>query len=192
MAGNASRIVVPQLARLWLAPVGTVAPDSPIVAMSTGWYDVGLFTPDSLEFSDSPTFEETRSHQSDYPTRKWQTETSASCAVDLQEWSVGNFKGVFGGGTFTEETAADSTTYYKFVPPSVGGRSEIAVCVEIVDGTKHYRRMIPRAQQEEGVTQSFNKTAASTLPLRLAVLGSDVTDPWWDLSDDPAMDPAAL
>jgi hypothetical protein len=190
MATDPTRIFIPQIARLWLAPVGTIAPDGPIVAMPTGWVDVGLFTPDSLQWATDPSFETVTSHQSNYPTRRFQTSDAATLQVDLQEWSAKNFKAVFGGGDITTVTpSGGGTDYFKFAPPKVGARSTIAACIELGDGTKHVRRLIPRAEQVEGVTQSFSRTAESTLPLRLSVLGGDIGDPFYDISD--FLDPAA-
>jgi hypothetical protein len=112
--------------------------------------------------------------------------------VDLQEWSAENFMAVYGGGTVTEVTpSGGGAVYYRFEPPAVGGRDSVAACIEIVDGSKRYRRMIPRCEQSEGVEQSFDKTSESTLPLRLTVLGADVGLPWYDMSNDPAFAPAA-
>jgi hypothetical protein len=193
--GDATRIVVAQMARVWLAPVGTPAPVDPVVAMPTPWRDVGLFTPDSLGFSTDPSFEEVRSHQSNYPTRRFQTEDAATASVDMQEWSGPNFQAVFGGGTIVEVPASPGppavALHYKFSPPQIGGRETVACCLEIIDGNKHYRRLIPRCEQSEGVEQTFEKTSESTLPLRLSVLGADIGDPWYDISDDPAFAPAA-
>lgn len=194
--GDPNRIFVAQMARVWLAPVGTPAPTDPVNPMPTGWREVGLFTPDSLGFSTDPSFEEVRSHQSNFPTRRFQTEDAASAEVDLQEWSGDNFLAVFGGGTITEVPADPAATpptilHYKYSPPSIGGRSSVAACIELIDGTKHYRRMIPRCEQSEGVEQSMERTSESTLPLRLSVMGSDIGDPWYDRTDDPAFAPAA-
>jgi hypothetical protein len=185
---SAANILVPQQARVWLSPVGTSAPADPVIAPAAAWKDVGYFTPDSLGWSTDPTFEEVRSHQSSYPTRRFQTEDSASLEVDLQEWTVDAFKAVYGGGTFAD--VPGPPPHFKFTPPAIGGRTETAVIIEIIDGTKHWRRIIPRAFQVEGVEQSFSKTAESTLPLRLAVLGSDSADPFYDISDIPGLDPA--
>lgn len=195
MPTDPTRIVVPQMARMYLAAVGTPAPAGPIVAMPAGWKEVGLFTPDSLSFATDPSFEQVRSHQSNYPTRRFQTEDAATAEVDLQEWSGSNFQAVFGGGTITAVTppagSTSTATYYRYSPPAVGARTTVAACIEIVDGTKVYRRMIPKCEQSEGVEQSFEKTSESTLPLRLSVLGSDVGDPWYDLTNDPAFAPTA-
>jgi hypothetical protein len=193
--GDATRIVVAQMARVWLAPVGTVAPGDPVVAMPVGWREVGLFTPDSLGWATDPSFEVVRSHQSNYPTRRFQTEDAATAEVDLQEWSAENFIAVYGGGTVVEVPAAPAATpptilHYKFTPPKVGARTNVAACIEIIDGTKHYRRIVPVCTQNEGVAQTFEKASESKLPLRLAVLGSDIGDPFYDLTDDPAFEAA--
>jgi hypothetical protein len=189
MATDASRLVVPQMARVYLAPVGTAAPADPVIAPATAWREVGYFTPDSLQMATDPSFESAQAHQSAYPIRRWQTTDSATIQVNLQEWSGDNFKAVYGGGTIT--TVTGPPLHYKFVPPAIGGRSEIAAMIEIIDGTKHYRRIVPKAMQIEGVEQSFDRTNESTLPLRLTVIGSDTADPWYDLTDDPAFAPAA-
>ncbi|MFC6883365.1 hypothetical protein [Actinomadura yumaensis] len=190
MANNS---FVAQMARVYLAPVGTSAPAGPVAEMPTGWKDVGLFTPDSLKWSTDPKFEEMRSHQSNYATRRWQTEDAATVEVDLQEWSGDNFKAVFGGGTVTkvEVTGPPAFTYYRFAPPAIGARTSVSVCIELVDGTRHLRRIVPVAEQIEGVEQGFDKSKESTLPLRLSVIGSDVGDPWYDFNDIASFAPPA-
>lgn len=184
MAVNKQRIRVAQMARVYLAPVGTAAPADATTALAAAWREVGYFTPDSLTWATDPSFEEVRSHQSNYPTRRFQTEDSASVSVDLQEWSGANFAAVYGGGSVT--TIAGTPTQYKFSPPAIGGRQQVACIIEIIDGALHYRRIIPACEQQEGVEQTFERGSESTLPLRLAVIGSDLGDPWYDYNDDPA------
>lgn len=188
MATDVTRIVVAQMARVFLAPVGTTAPTTAISALAAGWVEVGLFTPDSLAWATDPTFEEVRSHQSNFPTRRYQTADTATMSVDLQEWSGDNFKAVYGGGTIVE-TGVDSG-FWKYSPPAVGARVQTAAVVQITDGSKHYRRVIPLCEQSEGVSQTFNKSGESTLPLRLTVLGGDVGDAWYDITDDDAFEVA--
>lgn len=188
MAVNTNRILVAQVARFYLAPVGTAAPADPVVAPAAAWKEVGYFTPDSLAFNTDLNFEEIRSHQSDYPTRRFQTEASAIIEVDLQEWSGDNLKAVHGGGTITE--IAGPPIHYKFSPPAVGGRVQTAAMIEIIDGTKHYRTIVPKCEQNEGVEVAYEKASEAALPLRLAVVASDVGDPWYTITDDPAFEPA--
>lgn len=189
MALNKARIRVAQNARVYLAPVGTAAPADAVVPLAAAWREVGYFTPDSLSWSTDPSFEEVRSHQSNFATRRFQTEDNASLSVDLQEWSADNFRAVYGGGTVTEVTPATVPPTYKFSPPQIGGREQVAAVVEIVDGEITHRRIIPQCEQNEGVEQTMEKGSESTLPLRLAILGSDLGDPWYDLTTDPAFAP---
>jgi hypothetical protein len=189
MALNKARIRVAQMARVYLAPVGTAAPVDATAAPDPAWREVGFFTPDSLQWATAPKFDEVRSHQSNWPTRIFQTEDAATLQVNLQEWSADNFRAVYGGGTVTAITPATTPPQYRFAPPQIGAREEVAAMIEIIDGDIHHRRIIPVCQQHEGVTQNLQKAKESDLPLRLTIIGSDLGDPWYDLSDDPAFDP---
>jgi hypothetical protein len=158
MATDPNKIFVPQSAKVYLAPVGTTAPDGPLAVPAAGWVEVGLFTPDSLQMATDPAFETVSSHQSNWPTRRFQTTDAATIQVNLQEWSTANFKAVYGGGAVTSVTPGVGSPYAKFTPPSVGGRSETAALIEIADGTRVARVVIPRAMQVEGASLNFNKT----------------------------------
>ncbi|MEU0857415.1 hypothetical protein ABZ352_18525 [Streptomyces griseofuscus] len=197
MAGeitNATQIVVPARTRLWLGIVGTEAPADASAAMPDGWYSVGLTTEDSLKFNEEPQFEQVKSAQTDFPSRTFQTSDSATIEVDLQQWNAKNFKAVFGGGTITEITPSGGgagVKHYKFAPPRIGGRTEIACCIEVIDGAKSYRYIIPRAMQMEGVQTDLQKAKEAVLPLRLAVQGGDDSDAWYLITNDPAFAEAA-
>ncbi|MEV7512082.1 hypothetical protein AB0O57_29410 [Streptomyces sp. NPDC091201] len=195
MAGetaNSNEIVIPSITRVWYAAVGTTVPADAVVAMPAGWRSVGLTTEDSLKFNSEPNFEQVRSAQSSYPTRTFQTQDAATIEVDLQQWSGANFKAVYGGGSITEITPAGGGAgkHYKFTPPRIGSRTEIAAIIEVIDGGKHYRYVIPRTMQMEGVSKDLAKTKEAILPLRLAVQGGDDVDGWYVLTDDPAFAPA--
>jgi hypothetical protein len=197
MAGeitNATQIVVPARTRLWLAPVGTTAPTDAAIPMPAGWYSVGLTTEDSLKFNEEPQFEQVKSAQTDFPSRTFQTSDSATIEVDLQQWNAKNFKAVFGGGTITEITPGGEGTppkHYKFTPPRIGGRSEVAAVIEVIDGAKLYRYIVPRAMQMEGVQTDLQKAKEAVLPLRLAVQGGDDADAWYLITNDPSFADAA-
>lgn len=190
--GNSNAILVPQMARIWLAIVGTVAPADPKVAMPAGWLDVGLFDPSSLQWQTSPTFQSTQSHQSAYPTRRWQDTDAATVVCNLQEWSALNIQTVYGGGTITPTTVTGPPdyTYYRYDPPVIGARTQTAACIEIIDGVKHYRRLIPVTEQDSGNTVTYHRNSESTLPLALTVIGNDLASAWYELTDDPAWAPA--
>ncbi|MDH6628660.1 hypothetical protein M2271_006493 [Streptomyces sp. LBL] len=196
MAGettNNNQIVIPSITRLYLAPVGATAPDDATVAMPAALRSVGLTTEDSLKFNSEPNFEQVKSAQSSYPTRTFQTSDAATIEVDLQQWSGANFRSVYGGGEIAEITPSGGGTgkHYKFTPPRIGSRTEVMAVIEVIDGGKHYRYVIPRCMQMEGVSKDLAKTKEAVLPLRLAVQGGDDLDAWYVLTDDPAFAPAA-
>ncbi|RLU86267.1 hypothetical protein CTZ27_25150 [Streptomyces griseocarneus] len=196
MAGeitNSREIVVPARTRVWLAPVGTAAPADAAVEMPAGWKSVGLTTEDSLKFKEEPNFESVKSAQTDFPSRTFQTSDAATLEVDLQQWSGTNFTSVFGGGTITEIASATEgkAKHFRFTPPPIGGRSEIAAVIEVIDGAKAYRYIFPRTMQMEGVETELQKSKEAVLPLRLAVQGGDNSDAWYLLTNDPAFAPAA-
>jgi hypothetical protein len=184
MATTPARIFVNGDAHVYVGPPLTAAPSHPQNSAANPFdpalIEVGLFTDDSLNFSTDPNFETVTSHQSNYPTRRMQTADEATLSVDLQEWSGPNFTAAFGGGDIVEV----SSGVWKYTPPSLGQRDEVMVVVECIDGAKHYTLVIPRAMQVEGVEQDLGKGTESILPLRLAILGSGDTDPWYWLSDD--------
>lgn len=185
MPTDNTQILVAQMARVWLAPVGTAAPADEVVAMGSDWRDVGLFTPDSLRLNDAPTFDTVQSHQSFYPTRRFQTAQAATVQVDLQQFSAKNLTAVMGGGTVSQVVSG----HFKYTPPRVGGRSAISAVLEIIDGIRNYRYVVPNAQQTEANQMDFRRSNETILPLRLSILGSDVGDPWYLLTNDPTFDP---
>jgi hypothetical protein len=185
---DAAQTVIPTRTFVWLAPVGTAAPADATIALGTAWRSVGYTSEDSLKFNETPDIQTLKSGQSDFPIRYFQVGDAATIEVDLEQWSAANFQAVYGGGEITEivVTGPPTATHYKFTPPRVGGRTEVAALIEVFDGGKHYRFMVPRCMQMDGVASDMSKGAASKLPLRLGVLGDDDTDPWYLITDDPA------
>jgi hypothetical protein len=181
-----TELVVPGRTYVYLGNVGAVAPLDVTTPMSaTAWANVGNTTADSLAFSTEPEFEELQSAQSDFPVRRFQTTDSATVAVDLMQWSATNFRAAFGGGTVTTTGTAPNISY-RFTPPRLGARKELACVIEVIDGDKRYRYVFPRTQQSEGVEMQLQKGAGSNLALRLGVVGGDAIDPWYLLTNDVA------
>jgi hypothetical protein len=185
---NSAAILVPQMARVWLAPLGTTAPGDPLSPMPTGWVDVGLFDPASLQWQASPSYQTVQSHQSIYPTRRFKDADAATVSCSLQEWNGTNILAVYGGGTIAtmHGTSPQPTTWYEYIPDISGVTIQTEACIEIIDGAKHYRRVIPVSEPDSGATVTYHRTAESTLPLSLAVIYGGTGLPWYEWSDDAA------
>lgn len=184
-----SQITVASRTYLFLAPVGSTAPADSQEALDPAWVCVGLTTPDSLAFSTNPSFKEVPSAQSDYEALRFQDADSATLGVQLLQWSAANFQAVYGGGTVTEPDDVGNPGEFKYTPPQIGERGEVAAIVEVRFGTKTYRFVYPRVFQTEGVQLDLKRGEESRLPLSFAVLGDDGVDPWYVLTNDPAFDP---
>lgn len=185
---DSSAILVPQMARVWLAPLGTVAPADPVSTMPAGWVDVGFFDPASLQWQTSPNFQSVTSHQSQYPTRRFKDSDAATVTASLQQWNSANILAVYGGGTITVQhgSAPAPTVWYLYTPDPTGNVPQTEACIEIIDGIKHYRRIIPICEPDSGATIQYHRTAESTLPLSLSVVYGGIGAAWTELSDDQA------
>jgi hypothetical protein len=185
---NSAAILVPQMARVWLAPLGTTAPADPVSPMPSGWLDVGLFDPASLQWQASPSFQSVQSHQSMYPTRRFKDSDAATITCSLQEWNGTNIITVYGGGAIValHGSAPVPTNYWEYQPPVDGTIVQTSACMEIIDGTKHYRKVIPITEPDSGATITYHRTSESTLPLSLTVIYGGTGLPYTEYSDDPS------
>lgn len=185
MAGTKARITIPGRLRLYIDRTGVaVAPTSEVSALAADFVDVGFTQQEGVSFAVG--FEQlaVMSHQADYATRKGITSRTGRIAINLQEWSAQNLAVATGGGTASEVTA----NHYKYVPPS-GNNESVQAVLELVDGTKIYRFVVPQSSVGEGIEIPLAKTAESILPLTLDVEGQDGVPPWYILTNDPAFAP---
>jgi len=185
MTMDNTQFLLPNRIYIFLAPLGTAAPTGVDDAPAAGWVNVGYTAPDSLSFSTEPEFQPVETAQSDYPAMQYQTSESGSVSAVLKQWNKHNLRSVFGGGTVTSDEAG----VFKFVPPKIGGREEVALMTHAQYGDKKYRFVYPRAMQMEGVQLDLHKGGESTLPLSMGILGSDLLDPWYLITNDPAFGP---
>lgn len=179
---NANSIVIPGQFTLYTAPVGTAAPADAVAALAAGWTDLGYTTEDGSSFSTEPSFEEVRSHQSDYPTRLLKTGDSATIGATLQEFSRATMVQAFGGGTITTVSAGQ----YRYDPPGPGGSTPTACIMDWQDGTAKFRLVIPKARARAGVELGLEKTNEAGLPLSLSAEGQAGQSPWYLLTNSAA------
>lgn len=183
MAANSSNIVVPGNLVISVAPLGTAAPADETSAYPSGWTDLGFTQPDASKFTTSPTFEEVRSHQSDFPTRVIKTGDALSVETVLQEFSRQTLTTVFGGGTLTTVAAGK----YRYDPPATGASVPVTIGLDWTDGATKFRLIVPRARARNGVEVGLNKTAETGLPLSLSAEGVAGQSAWYLLTNLAAL-----
>lgn len=186
MAKDVDEIVVGADGTIWVAPVGTAAPADESAAPGAGWTDLGYASEDGATFRDGKTLEVIPVWQLFHPARRIVTARDTNVAFTLRQWNPDTVSLAFGGGVVTEVTAG----HYKLTPPAAGDLDERSLLLDWHDGAKDYRLVIVRGMVTENVETKLVRNAAGDLPITFAVNGSDVGDPWYLLSNDPALNPA--
>lgn len=187
MAGkDVDEIVVGANGTVWTAPVGTVAPASQDAVPAAGWLDLGYTSEDGVTFRDSKTLEAIPVWQLFHPARRIVTARDTNVEFVLRQWGKSQVPFAFGGGEITTVSAGN----FKYSPPAPEDIDERSLMVDWADGTKNYRLVIVRGMVSDAVETNFVRSAASDLPITFSVNGSEAGDPWYLLTDDPALNPA--
>lgn len=190
MARNPDQIVVGASGDVYVAPTATAAPTDPITTLPGAWIKLGLITENGIEQTPSTESNDIMAWQSFYPVRSVVTSRGFTIGFGLLQWSRTTFPFAMGGGTVTTvpEDAGPPVVpaFHKYVPPAPQNRDERSMVVEWQDGTKNYRLVIPRGEVSDLGTSNLVKSDASALPVTFKVLGGDVGDPWYLLTNDPA------
>lgn len=179
---NTAELKVGANGSIHVAPVATTAPADEVAAYGSGWIDLGLMSEDGVKLRDEKTEQAFRSWQLFYPARKQITERRFTSAFVMQQWNKNNIPLAFGGGT----VSTVSTGHYKYQPPAPQTRDERALGIDWLDGSYHYRLLIPKGQVGEPVESDVNKGNLALLPITFEVIGGETGDPWYLLTDDPA------
>lgn len=182
---NPDEVVVAAEGDLYVAPVGTAAPATILVAPSATWLKLGYTTTDGVTFLDGKTLEPIRAWQEFYPIRNIVTEKVASLAFVLMQWNKDTVPLAFGGGAVVE----DAPGAFSYEPPAPSVMDERAAILEWQDGAKDYRLIVARVMVSENVETNLVRTAEAGLPITLSVLGETGVAPWLLQTNDPAFDP---
>lgn len=186
-AKEVDQIVVGANGSVWVAPVGTAAPASEIAAYGAGWIELGYVSEDGVSIKEARTIKDIMVWQLFYAARKIVTSRAFEAKLSLSQWSLTTVPLAFGGGAVTEVTSG----HYKYTPPSPETIDERALGIDWIDGTKHYRLIIPRGLVSADTESKLARTDAALLPITFAVIGDDAGGaPWYILNDDPAFEAA--
>ena len=185
---DAAEVVVGSGGSIHIAPTGTALPTTATGALNSAFFDRGYICEDGISASFGVTVEDVNAFQSLLPIRRVVTGRTAEMGFTLRQWSAETFSFALGGGSFDSDEAGNFTFY---PPGNDEALSERTVVIEWNDGDKHYRLCILRAVVVENVETSIVRNAAADLPITLSVLGSEDSDAWYLVTDDPAFDAGA-
>jgi hypothetical protein len=186
MSANSDQVVVGAAGRVYVAPVGTTLPTSPTATLDSAFADLGYVSEEGVTLAFAVTTEDVIAWQTSFPIRRIGTGFEGSASFTLLQFNADTVAVAFGGGAVTEPTPG----VYKYTPPAASDVAEYAAVIEWADGLKDYRWVINRCTVSDGVETNIVRNAAASLPISLSVLGDDGQDPWYLLTNDPALAPA--
>ena len=191
MAKDSNELVVAQTGSVYIAPVGTVVPDTPATALAGDWVELGYTTTDGVSFSASVEFDDIDAWQSTTPVRRIVTGRDASVTFTLEQWNPDSFALAFGGGAWTEITAPvpPAPGVWEYTPPAdTDSIAEYALAVDFVDGDEARRIHVYRGNVTDSVETTLTRTGASVLPITFSALTPDGGDTAWRLLSNAETD----
>lgn len=183
MAWNdANELVVAGTGQVYVAPVGTALPTTPTASLNAAFVGLGYTSEDGVSISVEPEITDFPAWQSRQPVRRELTNQAISVSFSLLQWNETNVPLAFGGGTIS-----GSGPYRYDFPTGDDALDERAMVVDVQDGERHMRFVLPRGNVTDSVEAQFVRTEAAVLPITFSVLepiGGGA--PGYFLTDDDA------
>jgi hypothetical protein len=157
---------------IYFAPVGTALPaenSDPTAALPSTWVGGGFVSEDGFGHNLARVVEEIRAFQALTPIRRVKTEENINLVFALMQWNETNLVFALGGGSVVSSGGFHTFRY----PAPEDGLAEHAVVMDIADGDKHYRFAFYRGSVSEAVESTFQRNAATLLPVTFGVLAPE-------------------
>lgn len=184
MALAASKVRVFGTGELFVAPVGTAAPTTSVIALNAAFLGLGYNTEDGITISRDVSIEDITAWQSITAVRRVASETTFSLAGTFLQSDATVVSLALGTGAFT------GTTDFKADGSTVQGVTERAVVLNFLDGAINYRLYIPRCQVTSDGEVNINRTDAAGYALTFTALAPTSGSVMYTLfTDDVAFTP---
>lgn len=170
---------------VYVAAVGTALPTATTSALPVAnWNGLGFHTEDGVAVTPGLEINEFRVWQKKLPVRREVGERSFEISFTLVQWNEVTLPFAMGGGTITDLGSGQ----YKFTPPaSTDALQERAMVVDVDDGTRRGRFVVPRGNVSEGQESQFQSDEMAGLAVTFQALEpTDGSAPWNFFSNDPA------
>lgn len=168
----------------YAAAVGTALPTSESSSLNAAFHGLGYHTEDGVSVNFEPDIVEHQAWQSKHPIRVEKNAEAFTVSFVLLQWNEDTVPLAFGGGAITEPTSG----HFKYTPPSESDAiAEKSFVIDVQDGSRIGRFVLPRAVVTESVEATFNRSEMAGLPISLKALQpSDLSSPWLFYSNDSA------
>lgn len=152
----------------YVAPVGTTLPTSPTASLNAAFAGLGYISEDGVALGSALEIGEHRAMQSRQTIRRTITEQNVSLGFALLQWNEETVPLAFGGGEVTAVTGG-----YRYDFPSDEEPDERSLVVDLVDGDRVTRIVIPRGMHTQDVEATFTRSDPAELPVGFNALTPD-------------------
>ena len=169
--------------QLYAAPVGTTLPapnTDPTAALNGAFVGTGYTAEDGASFKGELEVTGHRVWQSTSDVRRERKSQTFQIGCELVQWNEITLPLAFGGGSV--DTSGGFPTYT--FPVAGESLYERAVVLDVTDGDRHMRIVMPRMNIADSVESQFNADNMANLAIVLSSLASTVAP--YVISDDAA------
>lgn len=181
---DAEETIIAGTGQAYRAPVGTPLPATAAAAPDTAFEGLGYHTDDGVSVNQTPEIVEHGAWQSRYPIRRHRQSEEFLITFSLLQWNEINVPFAFGGGEIVDLGGGD----IRYNPPAVTDPlDERALIVDVIDGDRILRWIVPRGSVTEGVESQFSSTEMAGLQVTFKALEPEDGSPaWYWVSNDDA------
>lgn len=180
MALNDDAVRVGVTGKVYLAPVGTTLPTDVTTTLNAAFVEVGHISEDALTESLEISTEILRSWQRPVGIRTLTTEVNWTFQFQMMETSPLNLE-LFYGGAESTVAGAVATTAIKAWPVGVAK----ACVIEIEDGDVITRFALPKVEVGERGEVNHVNTEGTMYDVTLNVMGTNLDDMGYRITNDP-------
>lgn len=163
MAWNdATETVIAGTGEAYYAPVGTALPTTADTVLNAAFVGLGYHSEDGVTTNRDISITEHRAWQSAYPIRRTRESEDFSMKFTLLQWNEVTVPFAFGGGALVTVSAGE----YRYDPPVASAPlDEWSLVVDVKDGIRTVRFVIPRGSVTDAVESGFTRTDMAPLPI---------------------------
>jgi hypothetical protein len=181
--GTTTNVRVGYSGALYTGALGTTFPTDPVTAWGTGWADVGFISDDGVSLSADMEIQEFKAWG--FPTAPVRTQVTNEefqftvALVETNAYTLSLWEGVpLADITSTAAvTGPPAVPQFLTITKGVADEPDIrAFGLDVIDGTKYIRRMIPRGQVVDRgeVTYKTDELVSYSLTIRALLSSSNV------------------
>ena len=180
MALNDQLVRVGVIGKVYAAPVGTALPDDIVTPLNAAFQEVGLISEEALTESLEVTKELLRAWQRPTGVRTLTTEVNWTWQFACMETSPIVLELYYGGAVSSVDAGVSTTTI-----PAWPSATEKTWVIEIEDGDVTTRYVIPKGDVTEREEVNHVHTEGTMYGITVAVLGTDLDEMGYRITDDP-------